>query len=258
MSAAAGRVSVIGLGPGLAEWITPETRRILDGATDLIGYAPYLKRAGVRPDQRIHASDNRQELERAAHALDLARDGAAVAVVSGGDPGIFAMAAAVFEALDGQSDGRWDGVSVTVHPGITAAQALAARIGAPLGNDFCIMSLSDNLKPWDLIVRRLRLAAEADFVIALYNPISKARPWQLGAAFDVLRGIHSGTTPVALGRAVGRAEEEILLTDLVTVDPTDADMSTVVVIGASTSKTIQRHGYGTALYTPRYHPGVTA
>ncbi len=250
-----GHLAVIGLGPGRADWMTPETRAILDRATDLVGYIPYLDRAGLGDGQRRHASDNREELDRARFALGLARDGSRVAMVSGGDPGVFAMAAAVFEAIEGDTAGHWSDVPVTVHPGITAAQALAARAGAPLGNDFCIMSLSDNLKPWDLIVRRLHLAAEGDFALALYNPISKARPWQLGAAFDILRTIKGGAIPVILGRDVGRDGETIRITDLGHVAAEDADMRTVIIVGASTTRVLNRPGRPAVAYTPRWHEG---
>ena len=184
-----GWLKVVGLGPGTGDWLTPEARRDLADATDLIGYAPYVDRVPPGPQVR-HASDNRVELDRARHALQLAAEGRRVAVVSGGDPGIFAMAAAVFEALDDPAAPEaWHRVPLSVDPGISAMQAAAARAGAPLGHDFCAISLSDNLKPWDVVLKRLRLAAEADFVIALYNPISRARPWQLGAAFDALRDL---------------------------------------------------------------------
>ena len=170
----AGSLTVIGLGPGPPEWVTPEAAAALAAATDIIGYGPYVARLALRAGQRAHASDNRVELERARHALRLAQDGERVAVVSGGDPGVFAMAAAVFEAMEhGAPD--WRSLAVRVLPGISAMQAAAARAGAPLGHDFCAISLSDNLKSWEAITRRLRAAAEGDFVIALYNPASRAR-----------------------------------------------------------------------------------
>ncbi len=253
-----GWLAVVGLGPGPEEWLTPEARRVLEAATDLVGYGPYLARAPVRDGlpPAIHASDNREELDRARHALDLAAEGRRVAVVSGGDPGVFAMAAAVFEALDRADHDRWRNVAVEVSPGVSAMQAAAARAGAPLGHDFCAISLSDNLKPWEVVLRRLRLAAEADFVIALYNPISRARPWQLGAAFDALRDIRAGDTPVILGRAVGRPDERMTVTTLGAADPADADMRTVVIVGASHTRTIPRDGAAPWVYTPRgYGPG---
>ena len=176
-----GSLVVVGTGPGKAELMTPATLAALAKATDLVGYGPYLDRIPMtRPGQRRHASDNRVELERARHALSLAAAGREVVVVSGGDPGVFAMAAAVFEAVE-TGDPRWRGLDIRVEPGVTAMLAAAAEVGAPLGDDFCAISLSDNLKPWATIERRLRAAAEADFVIALYNPASKARPHQLGA-----------------------------------------------------------------------------
>ena len=169
-----GRVMIVGLGPGPAEWMTAEAGQAIGAASDVVGYGPYLDRLALRPDQRAHASDNRAELDRARLALRLAAEGNAVAVVSGGDPGVFAMAAAVFEAIE--EDPRWLDLDIAVAPGVTAMQAAAARLGAPLGHDFCAISLSDNLKPWAVVERRLRAACEGDFVVALYNPASRARP----------------------------------------------------------------------------------
>ena len=184
-----GWLAIAGLGPGAAELVTPEVTATLAQATDLIGYAPYVARVPERAGLIRHGSDNREELDRASLALRLAAEGKRVVVVSSGDPGVFAMAAAVFEAVDG-GDPAWRDLDIRVLPGISAMFAAAARIGAPLGHDFCAINLSDNLKPWELIEKRLRLAAQADFVIALYNPLSKARPWQLGRALEfAARGI---------------------------------------------------------------------
>lgn len=250
-----GWLKVVGLGPGTEDWLTPEARRDLAEATDLIGYKPYVDRVPPGPQVR-HASDNRVELDRARHALTLAAAGRRVAVVSGGDPGIFAMAAAVLEALDDpEAPAEWHRVALSVDPGISAMQAAAARAGAPLGHDFCAISLSDNLKPWEVVLKRLRLAAEADFVIALYNPISRARPWQLGAAFDALREVHAPETPVVLAQAVGRPDEAIVVTNLGAVDPQQADMRTLVIIGASHSRLVPREGGRPWVYTPRSYGG---
>jgi precorrin-3B C17-methyltransferase len=196
---------IVGLGPGPAEWMTPEAGQAIGAASDIVGYGPYLDRLALRADQRAHASDNRAELNRARLALKLAAEGRAVAVVSGGDPGVFAMAAAVFEAIE--EDPRWLDLDIAVSPGVTAMQAAAARLGAPLGHDFCAISLSDNLKPWAIVERRLRAACEGDFVIALYNPASRARPTRITQAFDLLRRLKTQATPVAFARAVGRADE---------------------------------------------------
>lgn len=246
-----GWLKVVGLGPGTEDWLTPEARRDLAEATDLIGYFPYVDRVPPGPQVR-HASDNRVELDRARHALELAAEGRRVAVVSGGDPGIFAMAAAVFEALDDPAaPAAWHRVPLSVDPGISAMQAAAARAGAPLGHDFCAISLSDNLKPWEVVLKRLRLAAEADFVIALYNPISRARPWQLGAAFDALRDHRSAETPVILAQAVGRPDEALTITTLGAVDAAQADMRTCVIIGASHTRVVPRDGAQPWVYTPR-------
>jgi precorrin-3B C17-methyltransferase len=210
---ASGRLVVVGLGPGPADWLTPAAAAALAQASDLVGYGPYVARAPEVPGQRRHASDNRVELDRARFALDLASQGGNVAVVSGGDPGVFAMAAAVFEALEGGPP-AWRGLDIRVEPGVTAMLAAAARVGAPLGGDFCALSLSDNLKPWEVVAARLRAALGADFVVALYNPISSARPWQLGAALDLAAELRDPATPVVFARAVGRPDERIAIVAL--------------------------------------------
>jgi precorrin-3B C17-methyltransferase len=240
---------IVGLGPGPAEWITPEASQAIAAASDVIGYGPYLDRLALRPDQCAHASDNRLEMDRARLALRLAAEGRAVAVVSGGDPGVFALAAALFEAIE--EDPRWLELELAVAPGVTAMQAAAARLGAPLGHDFCAISLSDNLKPWAIVERRLRAAAEGDFVIALYNPASQARPARIVEAFDLLRGVKALTTPVAFARAVGRADETLKLTTLGEADASLADMATLVVIGSSETRFIARDGAPPWMVTPR-------
>ncbi len=245
-----GVLTVVGLGPGDARWLTPAASESLASATDLVGYGPYLDRAPDVPGQRRHATDNRVELERARHALALAAEGRRVTVVSGGDPGVFAMAAAVFEALDG-GDPAWLALDVRVEPGVTAMLAAAARVGAPLGGDFCAMSLSDNLKPWEVVTARLRAALIADFVVALYNPISKARPWQLGAALEYAAALREPDTPVVLARAVGRPDEAVRVLPLAEVQASSADMSTLVLIGASTTRLVRRPDGGAWVYTPR-------
>jgi precorrin-3B C17-methyltransferase len=249
-----GKIFVIGLGPGPERWLTPEASAALAEATDIIGYIPYVERLVTRPGQTKHATDNRVEIDRARHALDLAQAGKIVAVVSGGDPGVFAMAAAVFEAVDrGSAADR--AAEISVLPGISAMQAASARLGAPLGHDFCAISLSDNLKPWDVIVRRLKAAAEGDFVIALYNPASKARPQPIHDAFALLRALKNGSTPVAFARAIGRPDERIVLTTLGEADPATADMSTLVLIGSSETRFIERANAEPWLYTPRHYGG---
>jgi precorrin-3B C17-methyltransferase len=247
-----GSVCVVGLGPGDPRWLTPRAAEALDAATDLVGYGPYLDRAPARGGQVRHASDNRVEGERARLALRLAADGRRVAVVSGGDPGVFAMAAAVFEALE-FGDPAWRGIPVTVEPGITAMLAAAARAGAPLGGDFCAISLSDNLKPWTVIEARLGAALAADFVIALYNPVSSARPWQLGAALRLAAASRAATTPVILARAVGRPHESVEVVALEDAESRPADMATLVIIGASTTRLVARPDSGAPfVYTPRF------
>jgi precorrin-3B C17-methyltransferase len=245
-----GWLAIAGLGPGAAELVTPEVTATLAQATDLIGYAPYVSRVPERAGLIRHGSDNREELDRACLALRLAAEGKRVVIVSSGDPGVFAMAAAVFEALDG-GDPAWRDLDIRVLPGISAMFAAAARIGAPLGHDFCAINLSDNLKPWELIERRLRLAAQADFVIALYNPLSKARPWQLGRAFELLREELPETVPVVFASAVSDAKETIEIATLRDARAERADMRTLVLIGSSRTKLIERGNSRPFVYTPR-------
>ncbi|MBX9457196.1 MAG: precorrin-3B C(17)-methyltransferase [Rhizobium sp.] len=249
-----GTLYVIGTGPGNPDQMTPEAQRAVERAEEFFGYFPYLDRLSLRSDQRKIASDNREELDRASAALGRAAAGMNVAVVSGGDPGVFAMAAAVCEAIDA-GPAEWRDVELVVTPGVTAMLAVAARAGAPLGHDFCAMSLSDNLKPWEVITRRLRLVAEAGLVIALYNPISKARPWQLGKAFDILKDVLPGTVPVIFGRAAGRPDERIVVVPLSQADPAMADMATCVMIGSPETRVIARPNLPDLVYSPRSHAG---
>ena len=246
-----GRLYVIGTGPGNPDQMTPEATAAVEASAEFFGYGPYLDRLRLRSDQMRIASDNREEIDRAKAALERAAAGAAVCVVSGGDPGVFAMAAAVCEAID-NGPRVWRDIDLVIVPGITAMLAVAARLGAPLGHDFCAMSLSDNLKPWDLIERRLTLAAQAGFVMAFYNPISKARPWQLGRAFDILRTLLPGETPVIFGRAAGRPDERLTVVPLSQADASAADMATCVIIGSQETKTISRQNRVDLVYTPRF------
>ena len=252
-----GRLAVIGLGPGDARYLTPEASAALADAQALYGYAAYLDRVPLRAGQRRHASDNREERTRAAASLADAAAGAPVALVSGGDPGVFAMAAAVCEEIEHGPE-SWGALDVAVVPGITAMLAVAARIGAPLGHDFCALSLSDNLKPWELIERRLDAAAGAGFVIALYNPVSRARPWQLGRAFERLRRHLPQATPLVFGRAVGRAEESVNVVTLGEADTTPADMATLIIVGSRNTRVIARDGKTPLVYTPRAAAEVSA
>jgi precorrin-3B C17-methyltransferase len=248
-----GKLFIVGLGPGAAELQTPQAAGALALASDLVGYGPYLARVPNACGQTRHASDNREELARARHALELATGGRTVALVSSGDAGVFAMASAAFEAIE-TGDPAWRALEVEVVAGVSAMFAAAARLGAPLGHDFCAISLSDNLKPWDLVLRRLTLAAEAGFVIALYNPLSRARPWQLAAALDRLREVLPPATPVAFATAVSRPEERIDIVDLAQADPSRADMRTLVLVGAPATRRIPRPGAPPWLYTPRSAP----
>lgn len=249
-----GRLSVVGLGPGSAGLMAPDARAALDDATDVLGYETYVKMAGpFRDEQRLHCTDNREELQRARHAFELAGEGRQVVVVSSGDPGVFAMAAAVFEALDTSGDARWQTVDLRIVPGISAAMATAAKAGAPLGHDFCVLSLSDNLKPWRIIEKRLRHAAEADLVMAFYNPISRARPWQLDRALAIVRERRAPGTRVVLGRDIGRPAEALITTTLGELQSAQVDMRTMVIIGSSTTRGIAGGPNGEWIYTPRWY-----
>jgi precorrin-3B C17-methyltransferase len=252
-----GRLAVIGLGPGDARYLTPEADAALSAAHALYGYGPYLDRVAARDGQTRHASDNREEGARATAALRHAAQGTDVAVVSGGDPGVFAMAAAICEAIEAGPD-AWRALDVTFVPGITAMLAVAARIGAPLGHDFCALSLSDNLKPWELVERRLDAAAGAGFVIALYNPVSRARPWQFGSAIERLRRHLPAATPLVFGRAVGRPDERVSITTLAEADAASADMATLVIVGTRDTRVIARPGRSPLVYTPRAAVEVSA
>ena len=244
-----GWIVAAGLGPGADALVTPEVSDALAQATDVIGYIPYVARVAQRPGLMLHASDNRVELERAAHALTLAAQGRRVAVVSSGDPGVFAMASALFEAMEaGPQD--WRDVDVRVLPGITAMLAAAARAGAPLGHDFCAINLSDNLKPWPLIERRLRLAAQADFAMAFYNPRSRSRPEGFGRALTILREECDEDRLILFARAVSTPEETLRIVPLSEATAQMADMRTMVIVGSSRPRLISRSG-PPILYTPR-------
>jgi precorrin-3B C17-methyltransferase / cobalt-factor III methyltransferase len=252
-----GHLAVIGLGPGDARYLTPEADGALNDAQVLYGYARYLERIPQRAGQVRHASDNREERARAAAALHDAAHGARVAIVSGGDPGVFAMAAAVCEEIEHGSE-SFRALDVTIVPGVTAMLAVAARIGAPLGHDFCALSLSDNLKPWNVIERRLDAAAGAGFVIALYNPMSQSRPWQFARAMERLAGLLPSATPVVIGRAVGRANETVTVTALDRAGSAQADMATLVIVGSRETRVVARPGRAPLVYTPRAAVEVSA
>ena len=246
-----GGVTVVGLGPGPRHWLTPEAQEALAAADDLVGYGPYVDRVPPNPRQRRHPSDNRVEAERAAFALDLAKRGRRVAVVSSGDPGVFAMAAAVLETAE---DPQWRDVPVRIVPGLTAAQAVASRVGAPLGHDFCILSLSDRLKPWPVIESRLAAAASADLVIAVYNPASKSRREQLVRALELLLEHRAPSTPVVVGRDVGGPAETVRVTTLAGLDPATIDMRCLLIIGSSQTRAVTRGDGTTPAFTPRHYP----
>lgn len=245
-----GWIAVAGLGPGDEALITPQVTQALAQATDIIGYIPYVARVVERPGLTLHPTDNRVELDRATHALTLAAQGRKVVIVSSGDPGVFAMASALFEALEaGPAD--WLTLDISILPGITAMLAAAARAGAPLGHDFCAINLSDNLKPWALIERRLRLAAQADFAMAFYNPRSKARPEGFTRTLAILREECSDDRLILFARAVSTPDESLRIVRLGDATPDMADMRTMVIVGSSLTRVIERPA-GPILYTPRW------
>ncbi|VVO28332.1 precorrin-3B C(17)-methyltransferase [Pseudomonas fluorescens] len=249
-----GRLAVIGLGPGAAELMVPAVKAELARANDVLGYETYVRMAGpFRADQIMHCTDNREEMQRARHAFELAAQGRSVVVVSSGDPGVFAMAAAVLEALHESSDAAWHNVDLEILPGVSASLATAAQAGAPLGHDFCVLSLSDNLKPWEIIEKRLDLASQADLALAFYNPISRSRPWQLGRALEIVARYRTPQTPVVLGRDIGRPGQTLRVTTLGQLTPDQVDMRTMVLVGSSTTCVFSRVGGGDWVYTPRWY-----
>ena len=239
-----GWLCVAGLGPGDEAMVTPQVRAALAEATDVIGYFPYVARVAPRQGLTLHGSDNRVEIDRAQLALQLAAQGARVVIVSSGDPGVFAMASALFEALEVRPD--LQGLEIRILPGITAMLAAAAHAGAPLGHDFCCINLSDNLKPWPLVERRLQLAAEADFAMAFYNPRSASRPHQFARALEILRVACGPDRLITFARAVTTPEERIATVTLAEATPEMADMRTVVIVGNSATRRVGRF-----VYTPR-------
>jgi precorrin-2 C20-methyltransferase / precorrin-3B C17-methyltransferase len=238
---------VAGLGPGPDSWMTPEVAAVLAGVDHVVGYGPYLARLPIRPSLRKHPSGNTVEVERARYALDLALAGERVAVVSGGDAGVFGMASAVFEAAEGD---RYAGIKITVLPGVTAAQAVAARAGAPLGGDYAVVSLSDRLKSWSVIEQRLRALVGADLVLAIYNPASRTRREQIVRARELLLELRPSDTPVVVGRNIGREGEDLIVTTLEALEPDSIDMSCLLIIGSSQT----RFGHGETVWTSRSHP----
>ena len=245
-----GKVSIVGIGPGADKWMSPEVKAILEDATDFVGYKTYVNLVKeFTKGKTIHASDNRVELDRARHALELATESKSVVIVSSGDAGIYGMASAVFEVVD-QDYPKWNQIEIHVAPGISAVQAAAAAIGAPIGHDFCTISLSDILKPWEIIEQRLSAAAEADFVIAIYNPISTQRKWQLPAAKETVLKWRSPDTPVILGHKMGRKGENVRVITLAELAPELADMQTVIIVGSSKTKVLEL-GDRIRVYTPR-------
>ena len=248
-----GWLAIAGLGPGDPRLWTAVVAEALAEATDVVGYIPYVARVPDREGLAKHASDNRVEIDRATHALRMAQEGRRVVVVSSGDPGVFAMAAAVFEAIEAGPDAFRD-LEIKVLPGITAMLAASASAGAILGHDFCAINLSDNLKPWELIEKRLRLAVEADFACAFYNPRSKARPEGFVRALDLLMALCEPGRLITFARAVSTPEESLTTVPLAEATPEMADMRTVVLLGSSLTRRIDRPGRAPIVYTPRSVP----
>ncbi len=249
---AQGKLTVIGTGPGAKQWMSPEVQDTIRSATDLVGYQTYLDLLGDLAVGKVcHASDNRVELDRSRLALDLAATGKNVVVVSSGDPGIYAMAAAVLEVFEREAKPQWQSIDLQIAPGISAMQAAAAAVGAPLGHDFCAISLSDILKPWEIVERRITAAATADFAIAFYNPVSSQRSWQLAAAKEILLKFRTPTTPVILARNLGRIGQQVQVITLAELMPESADMRTVILIGSSQTRVIPRADGESWVYTPR-------
>ncbi|MCG8490771.1 MAG: precorrin-3B C(17)-methyltransferase [Sneathiellales bacterium] len=243
-----GSLNIVGLGPGKDNLLTQEAKDVLLKATDIVGYKTYVRRVEIRPGLTLHASDNRVEVERATHALDLAHKGAHVVVVSSGDPGVFAMASAVFEALE-YGKPEWKQIGISVLPGITAMLAASARLGAPLGHDFCAINLSDNLKPFSVIERRVELALEADFAMAFYNPRSKSRPNQFGRILEILRERAGEDRLISFARAVSTKEERLTTVPVREATAEMADMRTMVIVGSSQTRSIDGTSF---IYTPRF------
>uniref|UniRef100_A0A7C1XD38 Precorrin-3B C(17)-methyltransferase n=1 Tax=Pseudomonas graminis TaxID=158627 RepID=A0A7C1XD38_9PSED len=249
-----GRLAVIGLGPGATDFMIPAVKAELARANDVLGYETYVRMAGpFRVDQVLHCTDNREEMLRARHAFELAAEGRSVVVVSSGDPGVFAMAAAVLEALHESDNPDWHRVDLHILPGVSASLATAALAGAPLGHDFCVMSLSDNLKPWEIIEKRLDLACQADLALAFYNPISRSRPWQLGRALEIVRQHRGPQTPVTLGRDIGRPAQTLRVITIGELTPEQVDMRTMVLIGSSLTCVFPRANGQSWVYTPRWY-----
>lgn len=245
-----GSVVIAGLGPGNDALVTPEVTEALAKATDIVGYIPYVARVAERPGLTLHPSDNRVEIDRSRHALEMASEGKHVVVVSSGDPGVFAMAAAVLEAVE-HGVPAWRDIDIQILPGITAMLAASAACGAPLGHDFCAINLSDNMKPWALIEKRLRLAAEADFAMAFYNPRSKSRPEGFGKAVKALQEACGDDRPMIFARNVSRPDQTIKIVPLTEVTEDMADMRTVVLLGNSQTRLIERCNADPLIYTPR-------
>lgn len=238
-----GWIAVAGLGPGDASLITPEVTAALDQATDIVGYIPYVARVGAREGVTLHPSDNRVELDRARLALDLAAAGRRVVIVSSGDPGVFAMASALFEAVEAGGEAEGTGPDIRILPGITAMLAAAARAGAPLGHDFCAINLSDNLKPFALIEKRLRHAARGDFAMAFYNPRSASRPEGFARVLGILREECGPDRLMIFARAVSTPDEALRVVTLAEARPEMADMRTVVILGNAATRRVGRWVY---------------
>ena len=243
-----GSLTIVGLGPGAPELITPAVTDALKDSTDIVGYSKYIERVKDASGKSFHPSDNREEIDRAELSINLALQGKKVVVVSSGDPGVFGMASAIFEVVD-KKNISIDDLPIVVLPGITALLAASARLGAPIGHDFCVINLSDNLKSWDILKSRVIAAAKADFVIAFYNPRSKSRKNQLSEIYDVLRKNCKSDRIVIYANSISTESEAVFETTLSEADASSVSMKTLVIIGSSRTKKIRNTGY---IYTPRY------
>jgi cobalt-precorrin 5A hydrolase / precorrin-3B C17-methyltransferase len=256
-----GSLAIVGIGPGSKEWLSPQVKNLLENATDLVGYKTYLDLVSQLSSESVkaknlHSSDNRVESDRAKQGLNLAAEGRSVVIVSSGDPGIYAMAAAVFEVLESKENPKWEGIQIEVAPGISAMQAAAAQVGAPLGHDFCVISLSDILKPWAAIASRLKAAVKADLVIAIYNPRSSQRISQLIAAKEILLEQRSPSTPVIVATSLGREAQNVKIIELAELLPDSVNMQTVLIVGSSQTRKFKRDNGEVWVYTPRSYPDL--
>ena len=242
---------LVGIGPGDPMYMTPQAQQAITESTDIVGYGLYIDLIADRvKNKKCHTNDLGEETQRARLALDLAGQGHVTSLVSSGDIGIYAMATLVFELIDKELQPHWADIDLITVPGITAAQLAASKVGAPLGHDMCTISLSDLLTPWEVIEKRLHAAGQGDFVVAIYNPVSKTRNWQFDRARDILLQYKSGMVPVIIAKNLGRDGEVINIVALDKIRGADLDMLTTVIVGNTESRNIQFNDRDW-VYTPR-------